>query len=224
MRSVQVGALVIVVGIICLALGLGIGYGTYAGKTATTSIFQTSTIRETQATTAMRMNLTQTSTITETETTTTIERTNVTVTPYCCTNSNLSISTPCTTVLSTNYPPTQRLLYLVETDPDFIQAEGGFNFLANGGTSCGFVANNAGVRNYSVGFGFSYFTDGLYTDDCGNVENFTYYLDVTVPLTETGYNMSAIQISPTNSTEITADCSSTITSMTTQNSTIRISS
>jgi hypothetical protein len=220
----QVSAVILVVGIICLALGVAAGYGMYAGKTMTTSIVQTATIGATQTMAVVEsMNVTQTSTITETQTTTAVEKVNVTVTPNCCVDANLNNATPCSTIGTPNYPPVQRLQYLVETEPEFIAAENGSNYVTyyNG---CGSIYSIGGsIPNGTyVYFSSSYAIDRLYTDDCGDVGNFTYYLDVAVPLTETGYNMTAIQISPINSSEITLDCSSTFT--TTENTTITITS
>jgi hypothetical protein len=206
----QVSAIIIVVGIICLALGVAAGYGLNSGKTVTTSLVQTSTLTETQITTA-------------------VEKVNVTVTPYCCVDPNLTIATPCGAIAAANYPPVQRLQDSVETDPDFIAAENGLNYVdITNGPGCSSTLNNGTVVNgtiqgtvnsSTVNFQFAYTIDRLYTDNCGDVENFTYYLYVNVPLTETGYNMSAIQIIPSNSSEITISCSTTIP---TQNTTVTI--
>ena len=193
---------IVVVGIICLALGVAAGYGMFSGKTATTSIIQTSTMTETQTTTA-------------------VEKVNVTVTPYCCIDAKLNNATPCSKIVTPNYPPVQRLQYLIETDPEFIVTENGSNYVTyfNG---CGSVYSIGGStpNGTYVYFQSSYAIDRLHTDDCGDVGNFTYYLNVRVPLTERGYNMSAIQITPINSSEITITCSSTST--TTENTTTTI--
>lgn len=215
-----------------MALGVAAGYGLNSGKTNTTSVVQILTMIRTQTTTAVeRTNLTQTSTIKETQTDTAVQTVNVTITPYCCNDRNLTITTPCNltiappvtpcTAINSNYPPVQRLQYLIETDPNFIAAENGLNYVSNGGLGFGFVANNAGGRNYTIQFSFLSYTNTSYTDDCGNIETFTYYLNVVVPLTETGYNMSAIQISPSNSSEITVDCTTSIV-FTTENVTVTI--
>ncbi|HZW55007.1 MAG TPA: hypothetical protein VFF30_01825 [Nitrososphaerales archaeon] len=134
----------------------------------------------------------------------------VTVTAYCCTDSNLSLSTPCSTIVTPDYPPVQRLQYLVDTDPEFIAAEHGLNYTTyfNGCGSVYSIGGNVPNGTY-VYFQSTYTTDEPYTNDCGNVGNFTYYLNVAVPLTETGYNMSAIRISPTSSSEITVTCTTT---------------
>lgn len=223
MRTSQIGALVIVVGIVGLVFGVAAGYGIYSGKTATTSIVQITTIRQIQATTAIEsMNVTQTSTLTVTQTTTAVEKMNVTVASYCCIDPNLTISTPCSTIAAANYPPAERLQYLIETDPNFIAAENGLDYYdTTSGPGCGNTFINGSVVNGTVQgvvksttlyFIFAYVTDKLTMDGCGDIVNFTYYLYVNVPLTETGYNMSAIQITPTNTTEITMSCSSTVTS------------
>ena len=70
------------------------------------------------------------------------------------------------------------------------------------GCGGGFSVGGTTPNGTRVFFQASYTIGRSYTDDCGNVGNFTYYLNVAVPLTETGYNISAIQITPTNSTEI----------------------
>jgi hypothetical protein len=99
---------------------------------------------------------------------------------------------------------------LIETDPTFIAAEDGLNYVGNGGLGCGFAINPGTFNGTTVDFIFTHYADRLYTDNCGSAYNFTYYLTVKVPLTETGYNMSAIQISSRNSSEITATCTSSI--------------
>lgn len=201
MRTSQVTSLIIVAGIICLGIGLGAGSVIYSGKITTTSILQTSTIIETQTTTA-------------------IEKVNVTVPSYCCVDSNLTSSTPCTTIEFGDYPPTQRLEYVIETDPRYIFAEQDHNYSSLYSLSCG-SGYVLGSGDFSqVQFQSAYAIDRLYTDGCGQVENFTYFVTVTVPLTETGYNMSAIQISSSNIADTTPDCSSSIVS--TVNTTVTI--
>ena len=201
MQKGQISAVIIVIAVICLAVGLVIGYGMYSGKTVTTSIVQTSTLIETQTTKA-------------------VESVNVTVTPYCCTDAKLNNATPCGTILTQNYPPVQRLQYLIETDPNFIAAEQGLNYVANGGMGCGDASDNSIYNGTTVDFFFTYTSDRLYTDNCGYVENFTYYLHVLVPLMETGYNMSAIKITSINSSEITVSCTTSYSS--TANSTVTV--
>ena len=203
MQPGQIGALVIVAGIIGLAIGVAAGFGMYAGKIATTNVLQTSTI-------------------TETQTMISVQKINVTVTPYCCVDANLTILTPCSTIAAANYPPVQRLQYLIETDPDFIAAEQDQNYVdITNGPGCSTTFNSAGgINSSTINFQFAYTIDTLYTNNCGGVENFTYYLYVNVPLTKTGYNMSAIQITPSNSSEITYSCSTSFVS--TQNSTVTI--
>ena len=142
-------------------------------------------------------------------TTTASQTITVTVTPYCCTDPNLSLSTPCSTIVTTNYPPVQRLQYLVETNPEFIAAENGHNYTTQFAGSGGGFSVGGGPNGTFVYFQSMYAIDSSYTNDCGNVGSFTYYLDVAVPLTETGYNMSAIRISPINSSEISISCSTT---------------
>lgn len=132
-----------------------------------------------------------------------------TKTSNCCTDASLNLSTPCSTILFTpNYPPLQRLEQSIETDPSFIAAEDGHNYTANGGVSCGFAVNPGSYNGTTVDVGFTYTTDNQYTNNCGNVWNIIYYLTVKVPLTEAGYDMSAIQIIPNNSQEITVTCTS----------------
>ena len=136
-------------------------------------------------------------------------------------DANLSISTPCSAIVAVNYPPAERLQYLIETDPDFITAEQGLNYYdTTNGPGCGTTLNGGTVVNGTIQgtvtsetlqFIFAYATDNLTTDFCGDVVNFTYYLTVNVPLTETGYNMSAIQIIPSNTSNITISCSLKIT-------------
>lgn len=133
------------------------------------------------------------------------------ITPYCCIGPNLTNSTPFSTIVTPNYPPVQSLQYLIETDPAFIAAENGSNYgtYFDGYGSVYSIGGSPPNGTY-VYFQSAYSIDSLYTDDCGYVENFTYYLNVNMPLTETGYNMSAIQIIPSNISQTTLDCSSSI--------------
>lgn len=131
-----------------------------------------------------------------------------TKTGNCCTDASLNLSTPCSTILTPNYPPLQRLEQSIETDSSFIATEDSHNYTANGGIGCGFAINPGSYNGTTVDVGFTYTADNQYTNNCGNVWNFTYYLTVKVPLTETGYDMSAIQILPNNSSEITVTCTS----------------
>lgn len=141
--------------------------------------------------------------------TTITSTTSVTVTPYCCTDSNLSLSTTCSTILTPNYSPVQILQYLVETDPAFIAAEHGLDYTTQLAGCGGGFSVGGGPNGTFVYFQSTYTNNSVYTDNCGNVGKFTYYLNVAVPLTETGYNMSAILITPRNSSEITVTCSTT---------------
>ncbi len=193
----QVASIVVVILIVVAAFG---GYA--VGATSQRTPIYTATITSYSL---------KASTITAT--TTASQTISVTVTPYCCTDSNLSISTPCSTILSPNYPPVQRLEYLIETDPDFIAAENGHNYMTYI-AGCGSVYSIGGntPNGTYVYFQSSYTTDSLYTNDCGNVGNFTYYINVRVPLTATGYNMSAIHISSLNSSEITISCTTSFLS------------
>ena len=204
MQERKIAIVVVIAAIIGLAAGALVGYDLNIGKTLTTGILQGTTVTRTQVTID-------------------VERINVTVTPYCCQDANLNAQTPCSTILATNYIPVQRLQYLIETDPSFIAAEQGQNYQSetNGPGGCGNTFNYAGGVNGTIlDFYFEYTTDRIYTNNCGAAENFTYYLYVYVHLTEAGYNMSAIQISPTNSSEVTYSCSSTIVS--TENTTATI--
>jgi hypothetical protein len=197
----QVSAVIVIVGIICLALGVAIGYGLNSGKTTTTSVLQSSIV-------------------TETQTMTTVEKVNVTVTPYCCIDVNINSGIPCSEMVTPD-SAIQTLEDRIETDPTYIAAEQGTEYTSLYGMGCGsgFSVGGTTPNGTILYFQSSYAIDRLYTDDCGDVGNFTYYLNVDVLLTATGYNMSAIQISPINSSEITISCSSTIT---TENTTVTI--
>lgn len=135
----------------------------------------------------------------------------VTETSNCCVDLGLNISTPCSTFENPNYAPVQRLKHLIETDPNFIAAEQGLNYKSPyGGWGRGGTFDSSGaVNSTTIYFYFPYTTNRLYTDNRGNVGNFTNYITVKVPLTETGYNMSAIQITSSNDSEITVTCSLT---------------
>jgi hypothetical protein len=171
-------ASLIIIAVICLALGFATGYGVNSEKTRT---------------------------VITTQNATTVETVNVTVTPYCCIDPNLSIATPCSAIMN-GYPPLQRLLNSVENDPVFIAAEQGHNYLSiiNGGCSIG---SSGEVVNLQ----FACTLDTMYTDNCGDAYNFSYFLNVNVPLTDSGYNMSAIQIIPTNVSQTTVTCASRLT-------------
>ena len=197
--SRAISVLVVVVIIVAIIGGYGLGRFTQPQPvTSLTTQVVTQTISSGLPTTVTQILVT-TSTFT--------------LTPYCCTDSNLSISTPCSTILAPNYPPVQRLEYLIETDPDFIAAENGHNYMTYI-DGCGSVYSIGGStpNGTYVYFQSSYTTDRLYTNDCGNVRNFTYYINVRVPLTATGYNMSAIHISSLNSSEITISCTTSFVS------------
>jgi len=132
-----------------------------------------------------------------------------TVSQNCCDDPNVRISTPCDVMLAKNYLPVQRLQYLIESNPSFISAEGGNNYVTYGATGCGQTFNNNGeINNSTLHFDFSYNTDRSYTNNCGSVEKFTYYIYVRIPLTRTGYNMVSMSIQPTDSSNITYSCSS----------------
>jgi hypothetical protein len=204
MRLGQIAAFVTVVGLIGLALALGvvIGYGIYSEKTATTSIIQISTT-------------------TETQTMTTVEQSIVTVTPYCCVDAHLYSGTTCNEIVGAIYPSIQILEYRIDTDPSFIAAEQGSDYSLPIVYGCGGGFSNVGTPpEETILFQSTFAIDRLYTDNCGDVGDFTYYLYVNVLLTGVGYNMSAIQIMPINSSEITISCSSTLT--TTGNTTVTI--
>ena len=98
----------------------------------------------------------------------------------------------------------------MENDTEFVAAEHGLNYTIQF-SGCGSVYSIGGnmPNGTYVYFQAAYTTERAYTNDCGNAGDFTYYLNVAVPLTETGYNMSAIRITPTNSSEITVTCSTT---------------
>ena len=135
--------------------------------------------------------------------------TSVTVTPYCCTDANLSLSTPCSTITTPDYPSVQKLQYLVEIDPAFIAAEHGLDYTTRFAGCGGGFSVGGGANGTFVYFQSTYTNNSAFTDNCGNIGNFIYNHNVAVPLTETGYNMSAIQITPRNSSEITVTCSTT---------------
>ncbi len=124
----------------------------------------------------------------------------------CCTDSSLNLSTSCSTILSQNYQPLQRLELSIETDSSFVAAEDGHNYVANGGVGCGFAVNPGSYNGTTVDVHFTYTTNNQYADNCGYKENLTYFLTVKVPLTETGYDLSAIQVLPGSSPEITVTC------------------
>ena len=123
----------------------------------------------------------------------------------CCSDASLDLSTPCSAV-TPNSPAVLRLEQRIEADPTFIAAEDGHNYTANAGISCGFAINPGQYNGTTVSPEFTYTTDKPYTDNCGYTQNFTYYLLVKVPLTETGYDLSAMQIIPNSSSEITVTC------------------
>jgi len=129
-----------------------------------------------------------------------------TKTGNCCSDASLNLSTPCSAV-TPNSPAVQRLEQRIEADPTFLSAEDGHNYTA-GGVGCGFAINPGSYNGTTVGPEFTYTSDRPYTDNCGYTQNFTYYLLVKVPLTETGYNLSAMQIVPNNSSGITVTCTS----------------
>ena len=85
-------------------------------------------------------------------------------------------------------------------------AEDGHNYTANGGVGCGFAINPGSYNGTTVDPEFTYTSDKPYTDNCGYTGNLTYYLLVRVPLTKTGYDLSAMQIVPNSSSEITVTC------------------
>jgi hypothetical protein len=128
-----------------------------------------------------------------------------TETGNCCADANLNLSTSCSTV-TPNSPAVLRLEQRIEADPTFIAAEDGHNYTANYGVGCGFAINPGSYNGTTVDPVFTYTSDRLYTDNCGYTGNFTYYLTVRVPLTETGYDLSAMQIVPNSSSEITVTC------------------
>lgn len=194
----RTSAAIVLVGIICLALGVAVGYGTSSEKIVTIDVVQTSTI-------------------TETQTSTTVEKFNVTLTPYCCLDPNVNSGTPCEELTTQDYA-IQTLEERIEIDPSFKVAEGGHNYTSTGPPGCG--SSLVPPTGVSLSFQFKYSIDMSYTDNCGDVGNFTYYLNVNVPLSGTGYNMSAIQIAPINSSEITISCSSAVT--TTENTSVVI--
>jgi len=123
----------------------------------------------------------------------------------CCSDASLNLSTPCTAV-TPDSPAVQRLEQRIEADPTFIAAEAGHNYTANAGISCGFAINPGSYNGTTVDPEFTYTSDRPYTDNCGYTQNLTYYLLVRVPLTETGYDLSAMQIVPNSSSEITVTC------------------
>ena len=122
----------------------------------------------------------------------------------CCSDASLNLSTPCSAV-TPNSPAVLRLEHRIEADPTFIEAEDGRNYTA-GGVGCGFAINPGQYNGTTVGPQFTYTTDRPYTDNCGYTQNFTYYLLVKVPSAETGYDLSAMQIIPNSSSEITVTC------------------
>ena len=190
-------AIALIVGLACLALGAMVGYESNS-KTVTSRVVRTSII-------------------TQIQTTTTVEKVNVTLTPYCCIDPNVNSGTPCDQMTTQNFA-IQTLEDRIEVDPSFIAGEEDNNYMSTGPPSCGTgIIPPTGTTLF---FQFTYSIDRLYTDNCGDVENFTYYLDVNMPLTESGYNISTIQITPTNSSEITISCSSVLT--TSENSTVTL--
>ena len=122
----------------------------------------------------------------------------------CCTDASINLSTGCGAI-TPDSPPAQRLQQQIEADPEFIAAEDGRNYTANGGFGCGFVGSPANTR---LDFGFTYTSSEPYTDNCGYTWNLTYYLRVEVPLTESGYSLNAMQISHYDSSDITVTCTS----------------
>jgi len=193
----QVASIAVVVLIVLVAFG---GYAVGANSQRKSTYTVTTTSYSLKASTI-------------TATTTASQTISVTVTPYCCADSNLTISTPCSTILTPNYAPVQRLQYLIETDPDFIAAEHGLNYRTYlDGCSTVYSIGGSTPDGTYVYFQSSYTTDTLYTNNCDNVGNLTYYLNVRVPLTATGYNMSAIQVTSLNSSEITISCSTSFVS------------
>ena len=126
-------------------------------------------------------------------------------TSNCCADASLNLSTPCSAV-TPNSPAVQRLEQRIEADPTFMAAEDGHNFTANAGVGCGFAINPGSYNGTTVDPEFTYTSGRPYTDNCGYTQNFTYYLLVKVPLTETGYDLSAMQIVPNSSSQITVTC------------------
>jgi len=122
----------------------------------------------------------------------------------CCSDASLNLSTPCSAV-TPNSPAVQRLEQQIEADPTFVSAEDGHNYTA-GGIGCGFAINPGSYNGTTVDPEFTYTSDRPYIDNCGYTQNFTYYLLVRVPLTEAGYDLSAMQIVPNSSSEITVTC------------------
>ena len=131
-----------------------------------------------------------------------------TVSPSCCRDANLNMFTPCD-ILNASYPSIVHLDNLIENDPSFITAEDGNNYVTEGILACGTTFNNGQVNGSTVTLYYSYTTNRTYTDNCGDVGNFTYFLDAGVRLTPTGYDMSSLMIAPSNSSEIANSCSST---------------
>jgi len=104
------------------------------------------------------------------------------------------------------------MLDLIETNPNFTAAENGLNYTNDGSLGCGFAINPGQFNGTTVDFTFTYTTNTIYTDNCGYVGNNTDYLRVKVPLTATGYNMYAIQISSFNYSGIIVTCTSSLLS------------
>ena len=77
---------------------------------------------------------------------------------------------------------------------------------AGTGIGEGIAINPGSYNGTTVDPEFTYTSDRPYTDNCGYTQNLTYYLLVRVPLTETGYDLSAMQIVPNSSSEITVTC------------------
>jgi len=177
-----------------IAIGTATSFGYLSARTTVTTIAQTVVTIETQ-------------------TIITIEQIDTTVTPYCCIDPNITIATSCNVLSEPDFTPIQRMQYLVETNPKFIVAENGLYYVSDGTIGCGKTFDSSGLPNITIlNFYFTHTTDNLFTNNCGGVENFTYYLYVTIPLTETGYNMTSMEITPTNSSQVTYSCSMSITS------------
>jgi hypothetical protein len=91
---------------------------------------------------------------------------------------------------------------LIEASTSFISVENGSNYVFDGSVGC--VMKESALQ--SVMLDYFFVTNRTFVTPCRNVQNFTYSIGVTIPITPIGFNMSSMQLQTTDSSMETFMC------------------